>query len=401
MDFSILQVTKGVTYDNSIKRIETIAHQPYESPTYNKNDEIHIRIENSDSILLPCQSKLHLEGKVTKADGTPISADTKIVRNGLMFLFDEIRLIMNGREIDKCRNVGMTSTMKMYASVSPAENDMLQNAGVEGTFFNRDKGTFEIYMPLRYLLGFCEDYNKVIIKSKLELILTRSGDDRNATVGTDTVDITLTKIQWLMPYVHPSAEEMVKLYDTIRSERPIKMAFRSWELHTYPMLPITDKQLWTIKTSGQFDKPRFVLVGFQTDRRNKHDKNAAQFDHCDLTNIKLYLNHETFPNRILDQSFADDKYALFYDMIVEFQRAYYNKNRYEPLLSRETFKQHAPLFAIDCSKTDESIKNGGVDVKLELESSQNFPAHTAAYCLIMQDKMFEYVPLRDTVENVS
>ncbi|KAG8315853.1 hypothetical protein J6590_063202 [Homalodisca vitripennis] len=40
---------------------------------------------------------------------------------------------------------------------------------------------------------------------------------------------------------------------------------------------------------------------------------------------------------------------------------------------------HVPLYVIDCDKQYDSIKLGPVDVRLEFEAKENFPANTAAY----------------------
>ena len=52
---------------------------------------------------------------------------------------------------------------------------------------------------------------------------------------------------------------------------------------------------------------------------------------------------------------------------------------------------------IDCSKQCELVKAGAIDVRLEFECLANIPAQTAAYCLIIHDKLVEYNALRSSV----
>ena len=83
-------------------------------------------------------------------------------------------------------------------------------------------------------------------------------------------------------------------------------------------------------------------------------------------------------------------------MYANFKFSYYGKEP-EPLLTKETFKKYAPLIVIDFSKQNEFFKQASVDVRLEFESSTNFPANTAAYCLILHDRIVQYKPINGDV----
>ena len=95
------------------------------------------------------------------------------------------------------------------------------------------------------------------------------------------------------------------------------------------------------------------------------------------------------------------RFSLFYDMYTRFQHSYYHRHDSGPLLSPEQFKTKAPLFVIDCSRQDESLKSSAVDIRLEFESSSNFPANTTAYALIIHDTIVQYTPLTNTVHRVT
>jgi len=79
-------------------------------------------------------------------------------------------------------------------------------------------------------------------------------------------------------------------------------------------------------------------------------------------------------------------------MYSHFQSEYYSKEE-EPPLSMSEFLNYAPLAIINCSRQNEFLKTGTVDVRLEFESCENFPAGTTAYCLILQDRIVDYSPL--------
>ncbi|XP_015115959.1 uncharacterized protein LOC107040394 [Diachasma alloeum] len=378
------------------------AHQPFAASTLINNDEIRIAVQHQDLYVLPCKSSLHICGRLTKADGTTVTTATKFVNNGICHLFEEIRYKLNAVEVDRCKNVGVTTLMKNYISQSPSQTFLLENAGwimQEDTKMTDNEGYFNISIPLSMILGFAEDYQRIIMNAKHELILTRSHNDINAVLQAEpaqgavaeTFKISLTKLEWMIPYIKVADSRKVQLLNYIAKDTPTPISFRAWELYEYPLLPRTSKHLWVVKCSTQLEKPRYVIVGFQSFRKNHMYSNASKFDHCSIRDVKLFLNSQSYPYGNLNLDIAHNQYALLYNMYTDFQASYYAKEP-DPLLNRETFLKTAPLIVIDCSKQNEFLKSGPVDIRLEFESTQTFPDTTTAYCSIIHDRIIEYKP---------
>ena len=168
-------------------------------------------------------------------------------------------------------------------------------------------------------------------------------------------------------------------------------------MYEYPVIPITTKQIWTIKSSIQLETPRYVILTFQTDIKNKPNTDSSKFNHCNITDVKLYLNSEHYPyDSKLNINFSNNQYTLLYEMYMHFQKSYYNKNC-SLLLNWEEFTTTAPFIVIDYSKQNEKLKSATVDIRLEFEASENFPTLTTAYCFILHDKVVEYTPLNESV----
>ncbi|WP_221935982.1 hypothetical protein, partial [Klebsiella pneumoniae] len=123
------------------------------------------------------------------------------------------------------------------------------------------------------------------------------------------------------------------------------------------------------------------------------------FNHCNITNVKLFLNSQFFPYDNLNILFTKNRYGVLYDMYARFQSSYYGRTN-APLLSPEMFKTHAPIVVIDCSKQNESIKSSTVDIRIEFEAEGNIPAQTTAYCLILHDTIVTYTPLTGVVKRM-
>ncbi len=268
-------------------------------------------------------------------------------------MFEDARLELNGIEIDRCKNVGLSTLMKNWVALNPNQLTIMQNAGWFGLSEEReivnDQGYFDVFIPLSMILGFAEDYKKIVVNVKLELILTRSRDDLNAILQSgvvannvttwDNFKIDLTRIEWLMPYVQVSDSRKISLFKFLEKDRPITMSFRSKEFFEYPLLPATPKHIWVVKTSNQLEKPRFIIVGLQTQRKSVKDADASLFDNCDITNVKLFLNSQYYPYSNLNLNIVQNQYAVLYDMYANFQSAYYGKDP-EPLLKKsDLFKK--------------------------------------------------------------
>ena len=119
----------------------------------------------------------------------------------------------------------------------------------------------------------------------------------------------------MIPYIDPAVKQKIQLLNLIAKGTPIPISFRTWELYEYPLLPATSKHIWTVKSSTQLEKPRYIVVGFQTARKHNVNKN---FDHGNIRDIKLFLNSQSYPYGNLNLDITRNQYALLYDMYANF-----------------------------------------------------------------------------------
>ncbi|XP_072764711.1 uncharacterized protein [Anoplolepis gracilipes] len=235
----ILNIGSEPIFDDRIVKIETHTYNPYANTTLGYSDEIRIPIQHQDLYTLPCESFLYVEGKLTirKKDELMILGN-----NCVAFMFDELRYELNGVEIDRNRNVGITCTIKNYISFTHERSKILHNAAWNIVENNGAEGYFNFCEPLNMLLGFCEDYKRVVINAH-ELILIRSRNDYNCLFGAQAAEaeIELHKIQWRMPHVILNEISKLSLLRALESGRYLNMSFRSWDLYEFPLLHSTTK----------------------------------------------------------------------------------------------------------------------------------------------------------------
>ncbi|XP_030761186.1 uncharacterized protein LOC115886238 [Sitophilus oryzae] len=248
----ILNVTEKLYVDNSIVSTELHTYQPLISSKFDYNDEIRIPIQELDAYTLPSESLLYIEGALLNNEGK-YTKKLKFVNNGIAFLFREIRFELNGVTIDSVRNVGLASTLKGYLSFNTNESIKLQNAGwfpdrKEGDrILVDDNGKFNVSIPLKILLGFFEDYKKIILNMKQELVLIRASNDLDAvffkddtTPPTTTVEtpmVSIDKLFWKIPHITVDIPQQLALTKILESNKELLIGFRSWEIIEYSSLP--------------------------------------------------------------------------------------------------------------------------------------------------------------------
>ncbi|XP_018301781.1 uncharacterized protein [Mycetomoellerius zeteki] len=383
----ILNIASEPIFDDRIVKIETHTYNSYVNTTFAHSDEIRIPIQQQDLYTLPCDSFLYVERRLTlkKKDDSP----TTLGNNCVAFMFDEIRYELNGVEIDLNRNIRVTSTIKNYVSLT---SDM-------------EEGYFNFCVPLNMLLGFREDYKRVVVNARHELISIRARNDYNCLAGNSATEpeVELFKVQWRMLHVTLNEVNKLSMLRALGSARYLSMNVfaRTRDLYEYSrMLQSTTKHSWAVKTATQLEKPRYVIFALQTGRKNIMSRDASLFDDCNLSNVKLYLNSEFYPYDDLNLDFGKKRYAVLFDMYTRFRKAYYGIDCFKTLPNMLSFIEKGPFAVIDCSRQNEFVKSATVDVRIEFDCKENVPANTTAYCLIIHDRVIEYSPLSNVVRKI-
>jgi len=261
--------------------------------SYEVNKLIRFTIPFQDVYTLPAESYLRVEGKFIKPanfrDSFP--NHTKLAVNSVAHLFSEIRYELNGLVVDKTFLPGISTTLKTVTSQDS------HTANLRGhDYFNRYTGEFTILVRLKDLLGFCEDYQKIILNAQQDLILIRDKDDRNAYVSKNpNQKLEITNITWHVPHIKVNDLERSKLEKIVK---PIEISFRTWELHRLGHIDRqATKHTWTLGNFRQ--RPLFAMLAFQTNRSHLLTQDASVFDHCHLRNAKLYSITNHIPTRTL------------------------------------------------------------------------------------------------------
>ena len=131
---------------------------------------------------------------------------------------------------------------------------------------------------------------------KHNLTFVKKTDDdvifRGATDGAGKV--SLDKISWFMPHVIPADAEKFSIYKTIESKVNVPVAYRTRQCDMLSV-PESTSFTWRLSIKTAPEKPRFIIVGFETAKDADQTKNPSTFDHVNLRNAYVMLNSDRYP----------------------------------------------------------------------------------------------------------
>ena len=421
-DEHILQLRESFQTDESIRRYEYQEYQPITGANINAAGEIRIIIESQDEIFHPAQSFLLVEGQLVKsgaAAGAYADADEiSLVNNGIMYLFQNIRYELSGHEIESLNHPGPATTMKgllrysddftkcqgmnqcwikdQGAGTAKSDKDNLGFQARHDYIIEKPtpKGSFSFVIPLNHVFGFADDYDKVLYGLRHVLTLVRKGSSNDAIFRAGTaalVDgvVNLSKISWHMPRVLPNDQEKLKFMKIIESKETIAVGFRVHQCETIAV-PESTTFSWRLNVKTSPESPRWVIVGFQTDKEDQQLKNSAVFDHCDAQSVWIELNGDPYPQLQHNTNFTTMQISTLYNAINNFQSRYYGNTNAYTNICPEDFKSMYPIHVINISKQSERLRYGVMDMNLRATFRTKVPAKTQAFALIISDRIVNF-----------
>ena len=421
---SILRITDPILKDDSIDKYEEIEYEPVVGTNLNSSgQDIRLTIETQDIFTHPSESYLIIEGRLLRAENNSYERDDPVTltNNGIMHLFKRIRYDLSGQEIENIMNVGQATTMlgllkypsdfskskglnQLWYKDTTGEPSIDDNTGFAARqayiIRNSDpRGTFSFKIPLKHIFGFCEDYDKVVYGLKHNLTLTRNNDD-NAIFRPDNYangnplpagKIELKKISWFMPHVTPADKDKMELYKIIERKEKIPVGYRMIQCDS-ATIPQATSFSWRLSVKSSPEVPRFIIVGFQTNKSNDQLTNPSLFDNVRVSNIYVMLNSMRYPTTDYNISFLASKYSRVYGDVVEFRSKFFNMDELisNPGITPLEYKPFYSLFLFDVSKQSEKLKYSTTDIQIKMHFSANVDAGTQAYAVIISDRLINF-----------
>jgi len=415
-DSDILHINEEHGEDESIRSYQFYQYSPITGTQLNQPGEIRITIESQDEFFHPHSSYLLFTGRLAKAEaGATYANDDKIalINNAMMYLFSTIKYELSGHEIESINFPGPATTIQGLLKYSDdfeacqglnmcwiqdksIEVDENTNEGfaTRHKYLIHDptpKGTFNFIVPLKHIFGFCEDYVKIVYGMKHMLTLVRTTDN-DAIIRANDADagkITLQDISWFMPRVLPSDGPKLTLYKIIEHKPSLSVGFRMRQCDTIALAQ-SSSFTWRLSVRSAPERPRFVLIALQTEKTNDQQKNPALFDHCNVKNMHVILNSDRYPVDDYNVSFPMQRISRFYKDAADFISKYNGVFNAQCNFNPQEYIKMYPLFVFDVSRQSERLKTGIVDVTVNMEFTQNVPANTQAYAVVICDRILKF-----------
>ena len=149
---------------------------------------------------------------------------------------------------------------------------------------------------------------------------------------------------------------------------------------------------WRLSVKSSPEVPRFIIVGFQTNKSGNQKQNSSTFNHVNVSNIYVMLNSMRYPTTDYNISFLGSKYSRAYGDAAEFRSKFFNMDELisNPNITPSDYRNLYPLFLFDVSKQSEKLKYSTTDIQIKMHFSGNIPANTQAYAVIISDRLINF-----------
>ena len=420
---SILKINDSYSIDESIASYETYAFYPITGTQLNNPGSITVSVQNSDNWYHVSNSWLEFEGELIKSGttGGPYAATDLITfaNNGILYLFDNIKYLLSSTEIESVFNPGTVSNILGLASNSTSfstgliqcwAQDTTNDAAYTNLGFKARRsfistsnpiGSFRFAVPLSHILGFCQDYERVLYGFTHTLILTRSSSDANAlfrktdgsTASENVPDgvVNLKHIRWMLPRVSPSDVARYELLKQIKAETILNVGFRMRQCIS-TSVPDSNQFTWRLGVRSSPEQPRFIFLAFQTDRAENQQKNFATYDHCNLTSAHVLLNNDRYPCNDFDSNFTMNHYDFLYHEFSSFIQKFFKIDKLvtNTMVDPISYKSLYPIIMFDVSRQSERLKSQVTDITLHVNFNPKPAAKTIAHVIMISDRKLRF-----------
>ena len=134
--------------------------------------------------------------------------------------------------------------------------------------------------------------------------------------------------------------------------------------------------------------PKFIIIGFQSNRENNLLADTAQFDNIKLRDISILLNNQRYPSKDLNIDWSKNEYQKLYYLLKNFKNSYYNDNSLLTKVTQADFSNKCPIVALDCSIQNEELTTSNSSMTLDIRLSEALATDTRLFYLLIYNRMF-------------
>ena len=222
---------------------------------------------------------------------------------------------------------------------------------------------------------------------KQTLTLTRNNDNDAIFRVNAAADgkVRLDKVSWYMPHVMPVEKDKMELYKIIERKEALSVGYRMIHCSNASVTQ-TKSFTWDLPGNPSTEVPRFIIVGFQTNKSNNRKQNPAIFDNVGVNNIYVMLNSKKYPTVDYNISFRKQQISRAYSETSLFRSRFFNMDMLvlNFNFTASEFTDLYPLFVFDVSKYSVTY------IQIKAFFDDNVNANTEAYAVIISDRLINF-----------
>ena len=111
-----------------------------------------------------------------------------------------------------------------------------------------------------------------------------------------------------MPHVTPADKDKMELNKIIERKEKLPVGYRMIQCDTASIPQFS----WRLSVKSSPEVPRFIIVGFQTNKSGNQETNPSIFDNVNVSNIYVTLNSTRYPTADYNISFLAQKFSRVY-----------------------------------------------------------------------------------------
>ena len=122
-------------------------------------------------------------------------------------------------------------------------------------------------------------------------------------------------------------------------------------------VPESTSCTWRLCVKTALEKPRFIIVGFQTAKDGDKTKNPSTFDHVNLKNAYIMLNSDRYPAVYYNLSFANQKFSRMYGDAALFGVTFFGMDELitQSNITPSDYKTLYPLFMLQAERKSQIL----------------------------------------------
>ena len=149
---------------------------------------------------------------------------------------------------------------------------------------------------------------------------------------------------------------------------------------------------WRLSVKSSPEVPRFIIVGFQTNKIGNQKQNLSLFNNVNVSNIYVMLNSMRYPTTDYNISFDKQQFSRLYGHTADFRSKFFNMDELvsSPNINPSDYRTLYPLFLFDVSKQSQKLKYSTTDIQVKMFFSDGIPLNTQVYGVIISDRLINF-----------